>query len=125
MFQKGWSPRLKILDAVRWRRREWNGTADKAGRYVVSNRQSFSVRDPSFKDIIAGARWIQTHSDGGVEAAGASAAATMIVWHETPQGIKRKLVSVRAEYIPDAATPFYCECLGLLAALQDLNEYTR
>ena len=71
------------------------------------------------------AQWVQIHSDGGNEASGSSASSTIIIWSDTPQGPIRKLVSVRAEYVAESATPFYCECLGLLAGLQDLNEYTR
>ena len=58
MFQKGWTPRLKILDAVRWRRRVWNNASDLAGRVAVARKQSFTLRDPQFSDLMKSAQWV-------------------------------------------------------------------
>ena len=55
----------------------------------------------------------QLHSDGGVDEQGASAACTITVWSQTPDGPQGILLALQAKMISDDLTVFFTEALAL------------
>ena len=117
-FEKGWNPKYKIGDVVRWRCRALNQAADLAGRYAIKNKGPLAIFAPDYKERLAQAQWIQIHTDGGKEAAGASASLTIMIWTGIPEKPVREYLCVRAEFLTSFVTPFHAEALALLSALR-------
>ena len=74
--------------------------------------------------MIRDARWIQIHTDGGVDSAGACSGSTITVWTPSEEGPKREIVSVTADILGTSSTPFMAESLALVAALRDFIKFS-
>ena len=122
IFERGWVPRYHVLDFVRWRRRCWNSTADKIGRCALAQSHPIRCFRTNFKKLISTTKWIQIHTDGGVDDSGASAAFTVTVWFPNGDSVSRQIVSVSADLLEPGVTPLFAEACALLSALRFIRQ---
>ena len=96
---------------------------DVLGRCAIAQERPIDTKRSDFRKWCSDAFFVQIHTDGGVEKAGASASATMAVWAKVGDEMKGTIICAKAFLLPPDVTPFYAEACALLEALRDLRTY--